>query len=291
MSEFSFSSPNTTNSKKTHYYLSSLLLSDLFLLCSFIVSHPLYFSYFIFFSPYIIKILSFLSPLFITTSLLLLALFTTLHDNSSLEFSFQNVLDNLRSNADDENQEFRGFEELEAYKIVFDTSILEIRESCVQDSEENCLPNFEEAPVDKHSIHETRGTNVSQGLTSNVNESLAEIMRAETTELIAEGKTLGGFLKEDHEFVDVTCEKEEKEVKAKPLSVEFNKGDHHQEQKEAALMNGGSKALDSKISDEGKVTDDNGVVEYLSKVRANSQRLGRNDNGGGEYYASKVNGY
>ncbi|XP_044492742.1 uncharacterized protein LOC123216389 [Mangifera indica] len=282
MSEFSFSSPNTTNSKKIHHCLSSLLLSDLFLLCSFIISHPLYFSYIVFFSPYIIKILSFLSPLFITTSLLLLALFSTLlRDNSSLEFSFQNVLDRLHSNADDENQEFRGFEELEAYKIVFDTSILEIRETSVQDSEENCLSVFEEEPVDKHSIHETRGTNVSQELTSEVNESLAEIMRAESTELIAEGESLGGFLKEDLELVGAMCEKGEKEVIVKALRVEFNKDDH-QEQKEATAMKGGSKAVGSKIS------DDNGVLEYLSKVRANSQRLGRNDSDGGEYYASKV---
>ncbi|XP_044502514.1 uncharacterized protein LOC123223416 [Mangifera indica] len=189
-------------------------------------------------------------------------------------------MDNLRSNGDNEIQDFRGIEELEAYKIVFDTSILESRESSVQDSEENCLQTFEEAPVDKYSIHETCGTTVSQGLTRNIYESSAENLQAEITEVIVEAKSIGGFLEEDRESVDATCEKGEKEVKVKPLGVEFDKGDN-QEQKEAAER-GGSKAPGSKISyDEGK-------VENLSKVRANFQRAGTNDNDGGKYYTSKV---
>ncbi|KAL1557497.1 hypothetical protein AAHA92_08066 [Salvia divinorum] len=61
---------------------SSLLISDFFiLLCSSILSHPLYFSYFIFFSPYLLKLLSFLSPLFLTTSLISLAFLQRLHLN------------------------------------------------------------------------------------------------------------------------------------------------------------------------------------------------------------------
>lgn len=56
MSELSFS-----NANKPHFSIS-LLLSDLMLLFSSIISHPLYFLYFVFFSPYIFKLLSFLSP-------------------------------------------------------------------------------------------------------------------------------------------------------------------------------------------------------------------------------------
>ncbi|KAJ6390013.1 hypothetical protein OIU77_024275 [Salix suchowensis] len=139
MSELS--SPSTAT-KKTHH-LSSLLLSDLFLFFSFILSHPLYFSYLVFFSPYLLKLLSFLSPLFITTSLLLLALLTIspnlVNDSSHAELygskvssfylqTYQAVVERLRSKVGDGTGEFHRFEELEAYKIVFETSNLGVED-------------------------------------------------------------------------------------------------------------------------------------------------------------------
>ncbi|KAI3749658.1 hypothetical protein L2E82_20274 [Cichorium intybus] len=94
---------------------------DLSLLCSFIFSHPLYFSYFLFFSPYLFKFIFFISPLFFTTTLVLLLSFvaTTLPP-PKLGF-FQTILDKLRSKLNDveDDDEFRNFEDFEIYKIVF----------------------------------------------------------------------------------------------------------------------------------------------------------------------------
>ncbi|MBA0639624.1 hypothetical protein Goklo_022650 [Gossypium klotzschianum] len=112
MSEFSLAS-TTVVKKKTQF--SSLLLSNFMLFCSLILSHPLYFSYFIFFSPYLFKIFSFLSPLFVTTSLLVIAFLTVLRSE---------VVDG------ESDDGFGCLEELEAYKIVFETStIVDIREN------------------------------------------------------------------------------------------------------------------------------------------------------------------
>ncbi|MBA0604735.1 hypothetical protein Godav_017378 [Gossypium davidsonii] len=112
MSEFSLAS-TTVVKKKTQF--SSLLLSNFMLFCSLILSHPLYFSYFIFFSPYLFKIFSFLSPLFVTTSLLVIAFLTVLRSD---------VVDG------ESDDGFGCLEELEAYKIVFETStIVDIREN------------------------------------------------------------------------------------------------------------------------------------------------------------------
>lgn len=281
MSEFSF--------QKTKF--PSLLLSDLLLFCSFILSHPLYFSYFIFFSPYIIKILSFLSPLFITTSLLLLALLTTfVHDtelceNSKVSFllsAYHKAVEKLRSNPEDSttNEQSLNLEDLEAYKIVFDTSsTIEVREISVGVSEETnglSSSNAEAAPVDKHLCRESLVEVIT----------LAEILKAESdhqqsrSQLIAEEKSLGGFLKEkedeedDDVFVDVSCETGEKE-EVKPLGVELNNNnsDKVEETKVELFMSSGSKALEN-------------------KVRVNSQRvlqlgggdhLWSNENDGGEF--------
>ncbi|TYJ26207.1 hypothetical protein E1A91_A07G103700v1 [Gossypium mustelinum] len=106
MSEFSLAS-TTVVKKKTQF--SSLLLSNFMLFCSLILSHPLYFSYFIFFSPYLFKIFSFLSPLFVTTSLLVIAFLTVLRSE---------VVDG------ESDDGFGCLEELEAYKIVFETSTI-----------------------------------------------------------------------------------------------------------------------------------------------------------------------
>ncbi|XP_052186728.1 uncharacterized protein LOC127797670 [Diospyros lotus] len=106
--------------KTTHF---STLLSHLFLFFSFIFSHPLYLSLLIFFSPFLLKLLSFLSPLLITTSLLLLAFVLC---------SCHAVAERLNSSKmEDGDEEIRNIEELEAYKIFFDTSTF-------HESEENC---------------------------------------------------------------------------------------------------------------------------------------------------------
>ncbi|KDO65981.1 hypothetical protein CISIN_1g040657mg [Citrus sinensis] len=248
MSEFSF--PANTNKKAK---FSSLLLSDLLLFCSFIISHPLYFSYFIFFSPYIIKILSFLSPLFITTSLLLLTLLTTfvrdteLCANSKVSFllsAYRNAVEKLRSNSDDSttDEQSLNLEDLEAYKIVFDTSsIIEVGEISVGVSEETnglSSSNSEAAPVDKHLCRESLVEIIT----------LAEIMKAESDRQ----QSSRGFLEEeDHDvFVDVSCEKGEKE-EVKPSSVGLhnnnNNNDKAEETKVDLFMSSGSKALENKV--------------------------------------------
>ncbi|PHT58440.1 hypothetical protein CQW23_00803 [Capsicum baccatum] len=113
--------------KMPHQFLSHLI-SELNLLCYFILSHPLYFSYLVFFSPYLVKFFFFLSPLFITTSLLLLALFTNTispacfsssspdsHKVSSILLSLCHAL----LEADAKIDEFDHLEDFEVYKIVF----------------------------------------------------------------------------------------------------------------------------------------------------------------------------
>ncbi|XP_004292357.1 PREDICTED: uncharacterized protein LOC101302725 [Fragaria vesca subsp. vesca] len=155
MSELSFSSKNSN-------FSSIDLLADFFRVCFFILSHPLYFSYFIFFSPYLLKLLSFLSPLFVTTALLVLAYLTVSPNSTSdlpkikvgtccLVTTYQTVVAKLQypkvdhSNGDD-HEEFGSFEELEVYKIVFDTSSLEVRESPV---EEMSSEEASDAPIDQ----------------------------------------------------------------------------------------------------------------------------------------------
>ncbi|XP_076887336.1 uncharacterized protein LOC143537448 [Bidens hawaiensis] len=83
---------------------------------SFILSHPLYFSYVIFFSPYILKFISFNSPL-----LLLLSVIASTLPLSKLGFiqtARSKMNDDVEDNNND-NNEFRQFEDLEMYKTVF----------------------------------------------------------------------------------------------------------------------------------------------------------------------------
>ncbi|KAJ0695444.1 hypothetical protein HanPSC8_Chr10g0406351 [Helianthus annuus] len=94
-------------------------------LFSFIVSHPLYFSYLIFFSPFLFKFFLFIffSPLFLTTSLLLILATTLPHSNIRFLTSIFNNI-NIRfkvNDVDQQNEEFREFEDLEIYKTVFDS--------------------------------------------------------------------------------------------------------------------------------------------------------------------------
>ena len=137
MSEFAMS-----NAKKPG--LASFdLMADLLNVFLFLLSHPLYFSYFIFFSPYLLRLFSFLSPLFVTTALLVLAFLSTVSPPSlvqdrddSLEatpgplaITYRALIDRLRSKAGGGEEESPRFEDFEVYKIVFDvSSALEIGE-------------------------------------------------------------------------------------------------------------------------------------------------------------------
>lgn len=92
---------------------SSLLISYLVLLCSSILSHPLYFLYLVFFSPYLLKLISFLSPLFVTTFLVFLAFLV--HAESS-QTRFTPILERLRFKKDCLNEDN---DDLEIFEIVF----------------------------------------------------------------------------------------------------------------------------------------------------------------------------
>jgi hypothetical protein len=222
MSEFSFS--NTF--KKTEF--SSLLLSDFFKICFFVLSHPLYFSYFIFFSPYLLKFLSFLSPLFITTLLLLLVLLTVSphlvqEKPHSSELGFlvstsQTVLNVLQPKVDDDSESFHQFEELEVYKIVFDTSSFEIREEepvevLEVEVKEICSSQaYDEAPVDKSLVYEGK----SEGI---ISEQSMEVKRLECL-----------FQEENELEKTMSFSKEEKEVN--PPGVESYKVEEKEEEEE-----------------------------------------------------------
>ncbi|KAI3829846.1 hypothetical protein L1987_03975 [Smallanthus sonchifolius] len=126
-----FSSPSSSSSynfkNKTNFQLiTSILLHDLSLLCSVIISYPLYFSYFVFFSRHFIKLISFISPLFIAAVFLSLLLTTTTAFCPNLPQLklgiLQTVIHKLKSNLYEVNgdEEVRNFEDFEIYKIVFD---------------------------------------------------------------------------------------------------------------------------------------------------------------------------
>ncbi|GKU86015.1 hypothetical protein SLEP1_g604 [Rubroshorea leprosula] len=257
MSEFSLES--TTPTKKKQIGFSSLLLSDFMLFFSLILSHPLYFSYFIFFSPYLFRVLSFLSPLFITTSLLLLALFTLLvNDGSPLELSeskvsfllatYQTVVERFRSKVDDEGDDFHCFEALEAYKIVFEASDLEIGEKPYEvlemESKESCL--------------QSSGASSEKGL-----GNLGEIKYLESAEVIVGVKCLEEFLHEKEVFENLPRTKEEKEVKT-PMGRESEKG----EEQKGESVTRESKVLENNTS-EAKTGIDN-AAHHASKVMGNS---------------------
>ncbi|XP_071741177.1 uncharacterized protein [Rutidosis leptorrhynchoides] len=120
--------PTTCNFKNTNSLIPKFIVSNLSCICSFIFSHPIYFLYFIFFSPYLFKFVFFISPLFFTTTLLLLCIVATTLPQPKFGF-IQTVLDKLRSKVNDVDEEagdaeFRDFEDLEIYKIVFNDSQL-----------------------------------------------------------------------------------------------------------------------------------------------------------------------
>lgn len=231
MSEFSFSK------KKTEF--SSLLLSDLFNICFFILSHPLYFSYFIFFSPYLIKLLSFLSPLFITTFLLLLLVLLTVSPNLVQE----------QPKVDNENESFQQFEELEVYKIVFDTSSFDIGENpddILELEDKEVCSQVIEAPIDSKSTLACIGV-LEAAFTGDISDEYpVEITKPEITQQIKGAvKSLECFLQEK-ELENLLGEKEEKEVKQQ--GAESNKVEEGEKEK-PSMMRGESKEMQSKVND------------------------------------------
>jgi len=203
MSELALSSQEESPSSNK-IGLSSLLLSDFHLFCSFVLTHPFYFSYLLFFSPYIFKILSFLSPLFVTTTLLLLALLSTLHvqdtclDSESLEtqpsflFSFCSKLGSVLEHKFDVNNEgFKSLEELEAYKMVVEACSMEC-------ASENEICSDELTFVDKFCSHEST---VSESSTDETLEEQVEIQPLKFEDVIV--------LEKEEETKK--CEKEEVE--------------------------------------------------------------------------------
>ncbi|CAN4102103.1 unnamed protein product [Withania somnifera] len=153
-----------------------LAKSKFFYLCSFILSHPLYFSYFIFFSPYILKLLSFLSPIFITTTLLLLAFFTI----SPCPILHKNMKGMMRK-----DDELHDLEEFEAYKIVFGASKIDDQDNFVE------FLDYASAEESESPIHDN---DKDQSFRDTLGENSAEM---ETTKHVIEEKTLENYFKED----------------------------------------------------------------------------------------------
>ncbi|KAI4354309.1 hypothetical protein L6164_003183 [Bauhinia variegata] len=265
MSDFSLTNP----SKKNEF--STVFLSDFFHLCSSIVSHPLYFSYFIFFSPYLIKLLSFLSPLFFTTTLVLLVLLTLspnlVFDKGASEFSeselgfvfsvYKALVERLKSKSGDEKDEETGFlEEIEAYLVMFQSSIFEAwepksQDSCSEGFDQESYDDSEEKPVEKndHKVEESQ-----------------------ETKPIAELKSLESLFQENTELKALFSQEEEKEVK--PLDPEFEKVEERKEglpwRRESKVMSI-VRSIDAKVSgnsDEDSAGTATAVVNTEEKVNS-----------------------
>ncbi|KAL7154271.1 hypothetical protein ABFS83_04G222900 [Erythranthe nasuta] len=115
----------SSNSKR---HFCSILISGITLLFSFVLSHPLYFSYFVFFSPYILKLLHFLSPLLVTISLLLLAFVNEAFCTELSASAFMKYCP---------DEGFKGSDDLGMYEILFVPSvIMEVGENPVEFLEE-----------------------------------------------------------------------------------------------------------------------------------------------------------
>ncbi|CAL5388064.1 unnamed protein product [Camellia sinensis] len=228
--------------KKTTNQVSSPLLSELLFFFSFILSHPIYLSYFILFSPYLLKLLSFLSPLFITTSLLLLSLLSLspglLHLNNPphhfsqpklgffflLSTAYNALIQRLISSNIDNTEEHQQshhhhpFEDLEAFKIVFDISTFYSTENADQVFEfKSDQENSFESPLLKSSIDECSGLSTLESLFADLEERTVEIdsqQISETDQSIKETERLEGLLNELDEFENMIYSVEEKKNKA-----------------------------------------------------------------------------
>ncbi|CAI8612528.1 unnamed protein product [Vicia faba] len=303
MSELSFS--NTSN--KTNEF-SSNILSILFHSCFSIFSHPLYFFYFLFFSPYILKLLSFLSPLFITTTLLILVALLTFTPNfvnqkgggkssssCSSEISvsklcfFLSILQNFLTwfESDDKDEQIGFLDELEAYLVMFQTSIFEVDEP---KSEEDSI--FEEADeefsVEASDVYEfsVEASEVLSIIEEEKKVNLDEENQVEKVEKVVvesikeekvlDVKSLVTLFQEYAELENVSSEKEEKEVVKPILDTMFNKVE---EGKEKWNMRSGSKVKGNRDMYESKVksgkSDEEHAFGEALKVKK-SQRVDAN---------------
>ncbi|KAL2486160.1 hypothetical protein Adt_30916 [Abeliophyllum distichum] len=237
-----------SSTSKTHF--SSLFISDLFIsFGSFILSHPLYFSYFIFFSPYLLKLISFLSPLFVTTFLLFLSLLTLIpsfHLNFSTESS---------STDDDEHKEFQCMEDLEVYKIVFGESEIEVKGIPVEVLEEKSQDSC------------------------NISKSEAFIGNLEENSVYMNEKRLEDFFKVLDEFETMTCNVKGKKVEPTPGTKTDEVVD---KEKDMSLTRNGSDATGNIMCTNN--TDDG--RKYTLNIKTCGPDIDFTGNGG--EYTSKV---
>ncbi|KNA23997.1 hypothetical protein SOVF_020150 [Spinacia oleracea] len=217
--------------------------SNFTIFCSFILSHPLYFSYLIFFSPYLFKLLSFLSPLFFTTSLLLLSLLTTLIPLSSIINSkeglittaYNSLLENLQPDLEDEGGKSTPIEEFEVYKVVFE------------------IPTIEENPVEIEKIEETPVE------IEKIQEYPDEFFEAKGSNV---GKGTGGKCE------SLTMEREREKVGANPEKVKEEEGLKKVETKK------GSEAIKSTKSGSLRVNDHKKFSETFSQTLGAQPNMG-----------------
>ncbi|KAI3450836.1 hypothetical protein Pfo_007501 [Paulownia fortunei] len=271
---------------------SSLLISDLILFCSFVLSHPLYFSYFIFFSPYLLKIISFLSPLFITTFLLFLAFLTGLvHDNFSTDLpqsrvthlliAYTSVLERLRSKKFCQNEEFQGLEDLGMYEILFGSSVMmEVKGNPVEvleeNSEEDPLQASESAMVEGSDQEDLSIGKIEAFTVNKVEINPGPAPKLENSCAGMEEKRLENFLKILDEFERMASSVGEKK------KVEPSRGTKAdkviEKPKAGSLVRNGSEATGNQIIAANKVSvnDSNSGKEHTSMVKAHSQRISSN---------------
>nr|GMD23763.1 uncharacterized protein LOC109182633 [Ipomoea batatas] len=181
-------------------WFSSLLISDLKQFCSFLLSQPLYLSYFVFFSPYLLKILSFLFPLVFTTSLLLLA-FLTVSPGLIRKFLPHSKVGDLLSAChtlvEDGTQECFDLEDFEAYKIVFEGPITDVQESQAQFSEQSLVENSMESMTQEAELNvSVLYTPARQNIWNDINQDNSVTQQTELNvgthkELVGELESMG----------------------------------------------------------------------------------------------------
>ncbi|GAB4830235.1 hypothetical protein Ancab_019877 [Ancistrocladus abbreviatus] len=245
----------------TEYCFSSCL-SDFVLFCSYILCHPLYFSYLIFVSPYLVMLLSFLSPLFITATLLTSLFTTPVPSDDSKEgyllSAYNTILKKVSWKAEEEEEEDEGleqFEELEAYEIVFGASTIEVSEN---------PENLKENPV-----RITQETAEGKGVEESPVESALKI---------EEGKRV------EKESVATECEMLTCSAKSREDHViTSTKSDKVEEHEEVSTARRGSEAPGNKINNPHHAVGGIEVKDYTFKASENLRREGEdggcNNNG------------
>ncbi|KAE8675162.1 Detected protein of unknown function [Hibiscus syriacus] len=168
---------------------------------------------------------------------------------SFLLTTYQTLVETLRSKVEDQSDGFGCLEELEAFKIVFETrespdSVLEM------ESQGDCFQAVEEAPT---------GNKGPLAVPENVKPP--EITRTETNQVKAVVKIFEDFVVKKDGGENLSSKKRGKEVKS--VGVEFNKVD---EEKEDEIMTMGN----NKISDVIVMGAENGS-EHAAKAMVNDK--------------------